>query len=110
MEVVYQKAGMFLMTSRFEGLPMSMLEALSFGIPCVAFDCPVGPRSLLNTENGFLVEDQNDGSFLAKMNDIVMNNIDKELMSKAARESVQQFELAKVMKFWSDLLTELGVS
>ncbi|WP_264509499.1 glycosyltransferase [Flavobacterium sp. N1719] len=109
MEAVYQKAGMFLMTSRFEGLPMSMIEALAFGIPCVAYDCPVGPRSLLQGKNGFLVQDKDDATFLARMNAIASNNYAKAEMSNAARESVQQFELSIVMRRWFDLLSELRV-
>ena len=53
------------MTSRFEGFPMVLLEALSSGLPCIAFDCPVGPRALISNQyNGFLINEGRNEDFV----------------------------------------------
>lgn len=56
-EVYYEEASFFLLTSQSEGFGMVILEAMSFGIPCISYDCPAGPRDMIqHQKNGFLVE------------------------------------------------------
>lgn len=56
-EMYYQKASFFLLTSHSEGFGMVVLEAMSFGLPCISFDCPSGPRDMImDGINGFLVK------------------------------------------------------
>jgi glycosyltransferase involved in cell wall biosynthesis len=50
----YVEASFYLMTSRFEGFGMVLIEAMASGLPCVAYDCPCGPRGVLtHGEDGF---------------------------------------------------------
>ncbi len=57
MDQFYKKASFFCMSSRFEGLPMVLLEAQSYGLPIVAFDCDTGPAEVIkNNQDGFLVK------------------------------------------------------
>ncbi len=44
---LYRQASLYLMTSRYEGLPMVLIEAMSFGLPLVAYDCKTGPAELM---------------------------------------------------------------
>ncbi|MFM2229400.1 MAG: hypothetical protein RL607_658 [Bacteroidota bacterium] len=104
---IYQKAGMFLMTSRYEGLPMSLIEALSFGVPSLAYDCPVGPRALLNSTNGFLIQDNAAALFLEAMQKVASGNYDRVIMTHEAQKSVQRFEKETVMKQWQKLFQQL---
>lgn len=51
------KSQIFLLTSKFEGMPNALLEAMSIGVPCISTDCEMGPSELItNEENGFLVQ------------------------------------------------------
>ncbi|MFD1473011.1 glycosyltransferase [Companilactobacillus mishanensis] len=53
-----------LMTSRFEGLPMVLNEAISVGIPVMSFNCSTGPSDIINDKNGVLVPDKDEASFV----------------------------------------------
>ena len=55
-ETVYYSASIYLSSSRYEGMPMVLLESQSCGLPAVAFDCPCGPSDvIINGQTGFLI-------------------------------------------------------
>src|SRR5690606_11979601 len=57
---VYEKASFFVMSSRFEGFGMVLIESHSFGLPTVSFNCPFGPSDIIEHEyNGLLIENGN---------------------------------------------------
>ncbi|MDH1223961.1 MULTISPECIES: glycosyltransferase family 4 protein [Aeromonas] len=78
-ESLLQESSIFILTSRNEGMPMALLEAMSQGCACIAFDCKTGPADLLvHRINGLLIEDGNSGEmsgYLSTlMNDIEMRS------------------------------------
>ena len=59
MDPFYRQASFFCMSSRFEGLPMVLLEAISYGLPIVSYDCDTGPSEIIqNDVNGFWFQNQ----------------------------------------------------
>lgn len=61
---IYEKADIFLMTSKFEGLPNALAESLAVGIPCISSDCDFGPSDLIENENmGILVKEHTIDAF-----------------------------------------------
>lgn len=107
----YQEATLCLMTSRFEGFPMVLLEAMNCGLPCIAFDCPCGPGAIIyNNKNGLLIENDN----ILKFSESVIQLIDDEerikSMAKNAVLSVQKYNLDNIMKQWNALLIETVVN
>ncbi|MCH4597593.1 glycosyltransferase, partial [Achromobacter xylosoxidans] len=59
-EEYYKSASCYVLSSVYEGFPMVILEAQSYGLPVISYDCKTGPRDLvLHNFNGMLVEDKN---------------------------------------------------
>jgi glycosyltransferase involved in cell wall biosynthesis len=103
----YEEASFFVLSSRFEGLPMVMLEAMGYGLPIVAFDCPTGPAELVNDTNGFLVKN-GDLVELANCMEELMVNKDL-LLSKAAGAEKRALNYTKdhINKLWKEFLDKV---
>jgi N-acetylgalactosamine-N,N'-diacetylbacillosaminyl-diphospho-undecaprenol 4-alpha-N-acetylgalactosaminyltransferase len=69
----------YLLASRFEGFPNSLLEALSLGVPTIAVDCKSGPREIFNVD----LEEHLNGKYLVTQNGILVQNFDEEALSDA---------------------------
>ena len=96
------------MSSHYEGLPMVLLEAQSFGLPIVAFACQCGPRDIVTDgETGFLVP-EGDVEGLADRLITVMKDDDLRFsMGKKAKEASRCFEEETVMKKWMETFQTL---
>lgn len=104
----YTSGSIFIMTSRFEGFPLVLIEAMQCGLPCIAFDCPQGPREIIEDgRNGFLIPYDDDALFIEKLSFLIENPEEREKMGRAAKESVKRFDKEKIMNQWKELLTEL---
>ncbi len=102
------KAKLLLLTSKNEGFPNVILEALGSNTPVIAFDCESGPSEIvMNKENGILVKNQDFNQFKEAMNEMVSN---KELYlhcKQNAKSSVERFSLENIGKQWLQLFNEL---
>jgi glycosyltransferase involved in cell wall biosynthesis len=102
-------ASVFALSSRFEGLPMVGIEALAAGLPIVAFDCPRGPRELVDDgETGLLVPDGNVQSFTSALAKVMADDRLRRDMGAAARRSAVRYDIALVGERWERLFAELA--
>lgn len=103
-----QKSSIYAMTSETECFPMVLLEAQAAGLAIVSYDCPNGPRNIINNkEDGFLVDNQNTAALAHKMRLLMEDETLRELFSKKARINSSKYTPDKVMDLWNDLFTEL---
>lgn len=101
---LYANASVLVMTSRSEGLGLVLLEAMAFGLPCVAYDCPVGPRSIITDGvNGFLVEDGNVDAFVERLVLLFEDEKLRKSMGENAQKSMASYELNAIMNQWKAL-------
>lgn len=104
----YCESSFYVMSSRFEGLPMVLLEAMSCGLPCISFDCPNGPSDLINNgENGYLIENGNIEQLAQAMDSMILNNTLRQKMGKNAYSFVQKYSPDNVMQMWVNLFKSL---
>lgn len=105
-ELVYKEASIFAFTSRYEGFGMVLLEAMSYGIPCVSFDCPSGPRDIVKDNiNGFLVPCYDAKIFKEKLLCLMKNDEKLIYFGKNAYRIAEQWDNEKIINKWDYLFS-----
>ncbi|NCI79689.1 glycosyltransferase family 4 protein [Acinetobacter kanungonis] len=101
----YRKASFFCLSSRFEGLPMVLLEAQSYGLPIVAYDCDTGPAELVTNQNGYLVEKQNiDELASALMSMAKLNEYEFSALVNENLKMKDNFGIDRIIIFWENIV------
>jgi len=100
----YQQASFLVMTSRNECFPLVLLEAMSNGLPCIAFDCDTGPRHLIqHNKTGLLIGKENVEEMAAAITSLATDDVRRKKMSEQAIKSVEQFYPDSVYEKWERL-------
>jgi glycosyltransferase involved in cell wall biosynthesis len=100
----YQNSDFFVLSSRFEGLPLVLGEAMSCGIPCVSFRCKYGPEDIIRDgQNGLLVEDGNVEELGEKIIWMLSHTKERLRMGEQAREDIRHYEKNVIMQKWVSL-------
>ncbi|MFG1706299.1 glycosyltransferase [Nonomuraea sp. M3C6] len=101
-------ASLFVLSSRREGFPMTILEALSKGVPVVAFDCPHGPGEIItHGHDGLLVPRRDVGALAAAIGLLIEDETERRMMGTAALATSKQYDLDVIGDEWTELLAEL---
>ena len=109
MDAVYNNASIIALSSRYEGLPMILLEAQAYGLPIVTFDCKCGPSDVVtNGVDGYLVA-EGDCNALSQKLSMVMDNENLRLqMGKEARKNSCRYSEENIMSKWDRLFNQLN--
>ena len=106
----YSRAAIFAVSSRHEGGPNVLVEALAHGVPAVSFDCDVGPRAIIRDGvEGILVPPDDTAAFAATLARLMDNEALRVQMAERAVEARQRFSEANHMRNWDALFRELGL-
>ena len=105
---VYKNASLYVLPSRYESFGLVLLEAMTCGVPCVAFDCPSGPRELIDDgQNGFLVPD-NDIELMAEKIVLIASDYQlRKTMQSYAIKKASEFSGENIFLKWHDLFLGL---
>lgn len=103
------RARIFVLSSRYEGFPNVLLEAMALGCAVVAFDCPSGPGEIIqNEENGLLVPPGNVVELAAAIKRLVVDESERRRLAEAAMGIRGRFSLAAVMSQWDELIRRVA--
>lgn len=110
-DAVMRSSEVFLLSSRFEGFGMVLVEAMSQGCACVSFDCEAGPSDIIDHEvDGLLVENQNQTALANALDRVMRDASLRERLSTAAREKAMRYAPACITDRWMDLFARLGLA
>lgn len=104
-----EDADIFLMASRCEGFPNALLEAMAIGVPCVAFDCPSGPKELLKEAcSNYLIPLDDVDNFKERVEFLLENEDERVKIGILSRAlAIENRALDKIMNKWDHVLFSL---
>ncbi|MEU6714675.1 glycosyltransferase family 4 protein [Nonomuraea sp. NPDC046802] len=101
-------ASVYALSSRFEGLPMVMIEAMTHALPVVAFDCPTGPSDVLTDGvDGVLVPPRDVDALALALKRVMADREMRLRMGRAAWKTSRAYAPELIMPLWEDLFSEL---
>lgn len=105
---ILAEAGIFVLSSRYEGFPNSLMEAMSVGAPSISFDCACGPNELLqHRENGLLVPPENEKALAEAISYMIENPSERERMGKNALGINDNLAIDKISAQWGTVIEEV---
>lgn len=106
----YVQSDLYVLSSRFEGLSNTLIEAMASGLAPVAFDCDTGPREIIRDGiDGVLVRPVNDHEALAAhLSDMMAHPARREACARRAVDVRDRFSVARVMALWGQLFEGQG--
>ena len=108
-EAQYRQAAVFVLSSRYEGMPLALLEAQALGVPAVAFDCPTGPGEIVTAETGIVVPAEDVAALAGAIESLLADPERRQRMGVAAIErSRQKFSLRAHFDAWATLIANTG--
>ena len=93
------KSSIFLMASLTEGLPMVLLEAMSYGIPCIAYETASGTNDIISDNiNGYVIKNRNEEEYVNKINELVKDEKLRKRLGMNAKETSKKFSKEEISK------------
>ncbi len=100
-----QYARSTVLSSRFEGFPMSLLESLASGIPVIAVDCPTGPREIvIDKFNGLLIENNNKFLLSEAFKKFAFDDELHQFCKSNSKKSIEHLSVLEISKQWKNVL------
>jgi glycosyltransferase involved in cell wall biosynthesis len=111
MPEVMRRASGYAMSSIYEGFPMVLLEAMTSGLPMIAYDCPRGPAEIIdNGLNGWLVPDGDQAAYTQALYELIDDPERRAAMGAQAWRDAHAYEMPTIAGRWRELLDSLGSS
>ena len=106
LEEAYEASSIYIMLSRSECFPMVLLEAMSYGLPCISFDCATGPSFIINNQvDGILIETENTEAISNAIIELMDNEERRKEMGARAFENIKRFSPSGIYPLWAGLIS-----
>jgi glycosyltransferase involved in cell wall biosynthesis len=106
-EQIYATSAFYVMSSRFEGFPMVLLEAAACGLPVVSFDCPEGPAVILKDGGGILVERENTRALGEALLTMIQSPERQEQYRGQLAQVIRPYSPANIGEQWEQVLQSI---
>lgn len=104
----YQDSAIFVLSSRFEGFGLVLVEAMACGLPVVTFDCPAGPDEIIaDGVDGLLVPSGDVKALAEKLMALIADEDLRQRLGKQARQTAQRYNMAAISNQWKTLFEKL---
>jgi len=102
----YRRANLFVLSSRSEGFPNVLIEAMAYGCPAVSYDCHAGPRDIISDGvNGLLVKPAGDVDALARaLLALVTDELERKRMAQNAAVVQERFSMPEILSLWEKVI------
>lgn len=99
----------FVLSSRYEGMPNALMEAMALGLPCISTDCPCGgPRSLTkNGENGILVKNGDKNALGRAISDLINDDKMRKILSRNALKIRKDNDVNTIVEQWYTIINRV---
>ncbi len=99
------ESSLFLMASISEGLPMVLLEAMSYGVPCIAYHTDSGTDDIIkNNKNGYIINNRNEKEYINKIEQVIKDEKLRTKLGKEAKNTAYEFSKEKITEKWLKIL------
>jgi glycosyltransferase involved in cell wall biosynthesis len=103
----YERSDIYVLSSRFEGFPNALIEAMAYGLPAVSFDCDTGPRDIIRHEvDGLLVPPGDATGLTSALNILMGDAIMRQRFAARAIDVRERFSMERITGMWESLFIE----
>jgi len=107
----FSRASLYVLSSRQEGFPMVLLEAMGVGLPVVSVDCPTGPRDIVREGvDGHVVPEEDTPALVSAMRGLMADAGRRKAFGAAALETAARYDAARIAARWEERIAELSAA
>ena len=104
----YKKSSIFVLSSRIEGFPNVLCEAMAYGCACVSFDCSAGPNEIITDKvDGYLVKNGDINALTKKMDFLINNPEERRRIGKEAMKISERLNIDSIMSKWDKIIEKI---
>lgn len=106
----FSRSSIYVMPSRYEGFGLVLVEAMSCGLPCIAFDCPYGPRNIIKSkDDGILVNSEDVDKLKSSFKYLMSDAVVRKSYGLNALNNIKRYNKDVIMGQWLNLFNNLQI-